>query len=67
MEVIKYHGGNIKLVYYNRVGLRYLFKPHKFQNPIYFSEPPKKINDKLRNPMEQPEQIIKDMEELKMT
>lgn len=59
INAIKRTGGDIKLVYYNRVGLRALLKPEKFEGREipYLARPKVKVNKKLVNPMEQPEQL----------
>ena len=63
IDQIEANGGKIKLVYYNRVGLRYLLKPEKFKQPVYFSEPPVRLNNKLWRPMEQPDQVQESVKE----
>lgn len=59
INAINRTGGNIKLVYYNRVGLRALLHPEKFvdRKIPYLTKPKAKVNKKLVNPMEQPEQL----------
>ncbi|TMW69418.1 hypothetical protein Poli38472_001574 [Pythium oligandrum] len=44
IEAIEAAGGNITTVYYNRLGLRALLKPHKFETIPQFARPnPKKL------------------------
>lgn len=52
----------MKLVYYNRTGLRAMLKPEKYHphtaRPLpYLTIPRANINRKLLHPMEQPEQF----------
>jgi large subunit ribosomal protein L15 len=56
IETIQRVGGTIKLVYYDRIGLRSLLKPHKFARMPYLPPPPDHINRKLKHPMVQPDQ-----------
>jgi len=56
LQAIQRNGGTIKLVYYDREGLRSILKPHKFTEMPYLKPPPAKSNRKLRKPQEQPDQ-----------
>lgn len=68
INAIKRTNGSIKLVYYNRLGLRALLKPEKFvdRRLPYLPPPPDKINRKLINPMEQPQQYPEVIERLNL-
>jgi len=56
LQAIQKNGGNVKLVYYDREGLRSILKPHKFKEMPYLKSPPEKRNRKLRKPQVQPDQ-----------
>eukprot|EP01125_Pyxidicula_operculata_P021955 TRINITY_DN8790_c0_g1_i1.p1 TRINITY_DN8790_c0_g1~~TRINITY_DN8790_c0_g1_i1.p1 ORF type:complete len:266 (+),score=57.22 TRINITY_DN8790_c0_g1_i1:45-842(+) len=58
LKAIEKNGGSVKLVYYDKVGLRSLFKPENFvSSPPYYPPPPFSVNRNLRRPMEQPQQL----------
>jgi len=46
-EVIEKAGGSVKTIYYNRVGLRYLLHPEKFDMPIKMAVAPPKLRGKF--------------------
>jgi len=56
IQTIEKNGGSVKLVYYDRAGLRSLLHPEMMKAMPYLSPPPAKINRKLHRPMVQPEQ-----------
>jgi len=56
IKAIEKQGGSVRLVYYDRQGLRSLLYPEKFQLKPYLRVPPLRYNRKLRRPMEQPDQ-----------
>jgi len=62
MKAVQSAGGSVKLVYYNDTGLRAMLKPEKYyphtDRPLpYLTIPRAKVNKRLLQPMEQPEQF----------
>jgi hypothetical protein len=58
LDIIKKLGGSVTLLHYNKIGMKYLVHPEKFQLPPYLPPAPAKINNKLKKPMEQPNNDI---------
>jgi len=56
IKAIENNGGNVRLVYFDRDGLKSLIYPEKYHTKPYLKEPPLKVNTRLRRPMEQPDQ-----------
>jgi len=56
IAAIQQYGGTVRLVYYDRVGLRSLLKPEKFKMLPFLRPPRVYRNRKLRRPQEQPDQ-----------
>jgi len=56
IKAIQQNGGTVRLVYYDRVGMRSLLKPHKYRVTPYLKAPGTYKNRKLRHPQEQPDQ-----------
>eukprot|EP01128_Nolandella_sp_AFSM9_P012642 TRINITY_DN947_c1_g1_i1.p1 TRINITY_DN947_c1_g1~~TRINITY_DN947_c1_g1_i1.p1 ORF type:complete len:288 (-),score=81.26 TRINITY_DN947_c1_g1_i1:185-1048(-) len=56
IEIINKLGGSVRLVHYNHVGIRSILHPEKFPHKPYMPPAPKRMNRKLRYPMEQPDQ-----------
>jgi hypothetical protein len=54
LDAIKKLGGSVTLLHYNKIGMKYLLHPEKFQLPPYLPPAPAKINNKLKKPMSQP-------------